>query len=80
NSVIVTGTFDEWSSSIHLVKNESGFHGSIKIPWDTTIYYKYVVDSNWVCEITSPTQTDNAGNVNNVYTSPPKPVEAVGAP
>ncbi|KAJ7937347.1 hypothetical protein B0H13DRAFT_209903 [Mycena leptocephala] len=36
-SVIVTGTFDEWTSSVHLVKGESGFHGSTKIPWDTKL-------------------------------------------
>ncbi|KAF8211448.1 hypothetical protein K438DRAFT_43069 [Mycena galopus ATCC 62051] len=71
--VIVTGTFDEWSSSVHLVKNENGFTGSVRIPWDTKIYYKYVVDSEWICESTSPTETDWSGNVNNVYTSPQKP-------
>ncbi|KAJ7667698.1 hypothetical protein DFH06DRAFT_962718, partial [Mycena polygramma] len=65
------------SSSVHLVKDESGFHGSAKIPWGQKISYKYVVDSNWVCETNSPTEADNAGHVNNVYTSPPKPVEAV---
>lgn len=38
------------------------------------------MDSFWVCEATSPTEPDNVGNVNNVYTSPPKPVEVVRAP
>ncbi|KAJ7233143.1 carbohydrate-binding module family 48 protein, partial [Mycena haematopus] len=71
--VVVTGTFDEWRSSVHLVKTENGFSGSVRIPWDTKIYYKYVVDSKWVCESTSPTETDSSGNVNNVYTSPPEP-------
>ncbi|KAJ6510135.1 hypothetical protein C8R47DRAFT_1096764 [Mycena vitilis] len=76
-TVIATGSFDEWSSSVHLVKDESGFHGSAKIPWGQKISYKYVVDSNWVCETNSPTEADDAGHVNNVYTSPPKPVDAV---
>ncbi|KAJ7688428.1 hypothetical protein B0H17DRAFT_1068681 [Mycena rosella] len=76
--VVVTGTFDEWTSSVHLTKKETGFHGSTRIPWDTKIAFKYIVDSNWVCETTSPTETDTSGNVNNVYKSPPKPsVEAV---
>ncbi|KAJ7095089.1 hypothetical protein B0H15DRAFT_91323 [Mycena belliarum] len=76
--VVVTGTFDEWTASVHLVKSESGFHGSTLIPWDSKILFKYIVDSNWVCESTSPTETDASGNVNNVYTSPPRPlVEAV---
>ncbi|KAJ7162533.1 hypothetical protein C8R43DRAFT_298545 [Mycena crocata] len=74
SEVVVTGTFDQWSSSVHLVKNDDGFHGSTRIPWDTKIAYKYVVDSNWVCENTTPTETDAEGNVNNVYTSPPQPL------
>ncbi|KAJ7507451.1 hypothetical protein B0H11DRAFT_1967129 [Mycena galericulata] len=73
NVVIVTGTFDGWSSSVHLVKNETGFHGSTLIPYGTKIAYKYVVDSDWVCENTTPTEADAAGHLNNVYTSPPKP-------
>ncbi|KAJ6516205.1 hypothetical protein C8R45DRAFT_235494 [Mycena sanguinolenta] len=77
--VIVTGTFDEWSSSVYLSKTENGFTGTINIPFDTKIYYKYVVDSNWVCETTSPTETDSSGNVNNVYFSPPKPVAVEAA-
>ncbi|KAJ6627524.1 hypothetical protein B0H10DRAFT_2289343, partial [Mycena sp. CBHHK59/15] len=66
--------FPQWSSSIHLVKGESGFYGSTKIPWNDQIAYKYVVDGNWVCEPTSPIETDASGNVNNVYIAPPKPV------
>lgn len=57
---------------MHLVKNETGFHGSTFIPWDTKITYKFVVDSEWVCETTSPTETDASGYTNNVYTSPSK--------
>ncbi|KAJ7499228.1 hypothetical protein FB451DRAFT_1428486, partial [Mycena latifolia] len=70
----LTGTFDEWTGSVHLVKNETGFHGSTRIPWDTKILFKYIIDTNWVCEATSPTETDASGNVNNVYMSPPKPL------
>ncbi|KAJ7781565.1 hypothetical protein B0H16DRAFT_1299596, partial [Mycena metata] len=77
----VTGSFDEWSSSVHLVKGADGwFHGSAKIPWDTKIAYKYVVDSQWVCETSSPTETDEGGNINNVFTSPPKPSGVSEAP
>ncbi|KAJ7367987.1 hypothetical protein DFH08DRAFT_649331, partial [Mycena albidolilacea] len=67
------------SSSVHLVKTDTGFVGNVRIPWDTKIQFKYIVDSNWVCESTSPTQTDPCGNVNNVYISPPKPVGAEAA-
>ncbi|KAJ7228958.1 hypothetical protein GGX14DRAFT_346966, partial [Mycena pura] len=68
------------SSSLQLVKGENGFHGSINIPWDTKMLYKYVVDSVWLCETSHPMETDASGYINNVYISPPKPVYASSAP
>jgi hypothetical protein len=52
HSVIVTGTFDNWSGTRHhLHKDESagGFwKGSVEIPFGERIAYKYVVDGHWL--------------------------------
>ncbi|KAH7888055.1 hypothetical protein F5I97DRAFT_943890 [Phlebopus sp. FC_14] len=71
--VIVTGTFDQWSSSIHLAKGDAGFSGIVKIPWDEKIVYKYIVDGYWRCRDDRPSENDGNGNVNNVMHFPPKP-------
>ena len=52
-SVIVTGTFDNWSGTRHhLHKDEEssgGFwKGSVEIPFGERIAYKYVVDGHWL--------------------------------
>ncbi|KAL5530238.1 CRP1 [Sanghuangporus sanghuang] len=73
HSVIVTGTFDNWSSSVHLQRTESGFTGSVAVPWDTKILYKFIVNGNWVTHANQPTETDAAGFVNNVVHTPTKP-------
>ncbi|OCB90855.1 hypothetical protein A7U60_g1879 [Sanghuangporus baumii] len=73
HSVIVTGTFDNWSSSVHLQRSESGFTGSVAVPWDTKILYKFIVNGNWVTHANQPTETDAAGFVNNVVHTPTKP-------
>jgi hypothetical protein len=73
NAVIVTGSFDQWSSSIQMKKDANGFKGTTKIPWGEKIAYKFIVDGQWVVNDREPTETDNLGNVNNVYTAPKKP-------
>ncbi|KII95936.1 carbohydrate-binding module family 48 protein, partial [Plicaturopsis crispa FD-325 SS-3] len=73
HTVIVTGTFDQWSSSIHLTKGASDFSGTAQIPWESTVEYKFIVDGHWTTRNDQPTTTDPAGNVNNIYHSPPKP-------
>ncbi|KAK0490671.1 hypothetical protein IW261DRAFT_1433403 [Armillaria novae-zelandiae] len=73
-SVIVTGTFDQWSSSIRLAKDSSGFKGSTQIPWDEKIAYKFIVDGEWSIAPSQPTETDSSGNVNNIYIAPSKPL------
>ncbi|KAE9405964.1 carbohydrate-binding module family 48 protein, partial [Gymnopus androsaceus JB14] len=73
NTVVVTGSFDQWSSSTQLKKEENGFKGTAKIPWDEKISYKFIVDGVWVHDWQKPTETDGSGNVNNVYTAPRKP-------
>ncbi|KIK65600.1 carbohydrate-binding module family 48 protein, partial [Collybiopsis luxurians FD-317 M1] len=73
NTVIVAGTFDQWSQSIHLVKGEDGFRGKALVSWNAKILYKFIVDGQWVVNTQEPTETDEAGNVNNVFTTPSKP-------
>ncbi|KAF8901632.1 immunoglobulin E-set, partial [Gymnopilus junonius] len=73
NSVIVTGTFDDWSASTPLTRTQSGFEGTTKIPWGQKIKYKFVVDGRWVTHEDQPTETDPGGFVNNVFTAPTKP-------
>jgi len=72
NEVIVTGTFDQWSSSLRLSRKPDGFEAPVFIPWKDKIAYKFVVDGRWMTNDTQPTETDH-GFVNNVYTAPPKP-------
>jgi len=63
----------QWSSSVHLTKAETGFRGTAKIPWGERVSYKFIVDGIWLPHQDQPTETDEGGNVNNVYTAPPKP-------
>ncbi|KAI5124790.1 hypothetical protein M0805_005424 [Coniferiporia weirii] len=71
--VIVTGTFDGWSSSLHLNRTPAGFAGSVALPWESKILYKFVVDGNWQTLLGHPIEVDPAGNVNNVAYTPEKP-------
>ncbi|TFK43257.1 hypothetical protein BDQ12DRAFT_709079 [Crucibulum laeve] len=73
NTVVVTGTFDQWSKSIHLVKTPKGFKGAVRVPWNEKIKYKFIVDGQWSLHEGYPTETDPGGYVNNVYTAPSKP-------
>ncbi|KJA24588.1 carbohydrate-binding module family 48 protein, partial [Hypholoma sublateritium FD-334 SS-4] len=72
-TVIVTGTFDEWSCSVPLAKTPTGFVGSTKISWGEKIKFKYVVDGQWVLHEDQVTETDPGGFVNHVYTAPAAP-------
>ena len=58
---------------MQLTKGPTGFNGSTTIPWDEKIAYKFVVDGNWMVVEHEPTEFDHEGNLNNVYTAPPKP-------
>lgn len=54
-------------------KEGNGFKGTINIPWKSKITYKFIVDGEWLVNSQEPTETDDRGNVNNVYTAPEKP-------
>ncbi|EIM85562.1 uncharacterized protein STEHIDRAFT_140162 [Stereum hirsutum FP-91666 SS1] len=71
--VIVTGSFDQWSSSVNLTRTANGFEAPVRIPWQDKITYKFIVDGHWVTSDREPTETDHGGFVNNVYTAPSRP-------
>ncbi|RCK63559.1 hypothetical protein Cantr_09568 [Candida viswanathii] len=66
--VILTGTFDDWSQSLPLVKQTDGsFSLEVPLPGETDdITYKYVVDGEWKVNPEEATTKDDAGNENNV--------------
>ncbi|KAF9246906.1 immunoglobulin E-set, partial [Melanogaster broomeanus] len=68
--VIVTGTFDQWSSSIHLTEIDAGFSGTVKVPQGEKIAYKYIVDGYWLCRDDQRQEDDGHGNINNVLQVP----------
>ncbi|KIJ19880.1 carbohydrate-binding module family 48 protein [Paxillus involutus ATCC 200175] len=72
-NVVVTGTFDQWSSSIRLAKGDVGFSGTVKIPWGEKVAYKFIVDGYWLCRDDRPQEDDGHGNINNFLRVPVKP-------
>jgi len=69
----------QWSNSIHLVKDESGFAATVKIPWGAKVEYKFLVDGQWKTS-DAPVETDPSGRyTNNVFIAPPKPASSVSA-
>ncbi|KAH8169477.1 glycogen recognition site of AMP-activated protein kinase domain-containing protein [Sarocladium implicatum] len=67
--VYVTGTFDNWTKSVQLEKKGDIFEKTVDLKdASTKIYYKFVVDNNWVINESSPKEPDHEGNVNNFLT------------
>lgn len=73
SDVILTGSFDHWSCTMHLPKSTSGFVGNVRVPWNEKVPYKFIVDGKWVTRGDRPTELDGAGNLNNVLIAPSKP-------
>ncbi|KAG6899768.1 hypothetical protein C0993_006994 [Termitomyces sp. T159_Od127] len=71
--VIVCGSFNDWARTCHLTKGPTGFTGFIHIPWGSKITYKYIVDGAWRIHPEEPTESDEDGNINNMYIAPPQP-------
>ncbi|KAG9242541.1 carbohydrate-binding module family 48 protein [Calycina marina] len=68
--VFVTGTFDGWQKSEKLEKTGSVFSKDVQLKnAEDKIYYKFVVDGNWVTDHTAPIENDASGNPNNYLTS-----------
>ncbi|KAF9882310.1 hypothetical protein CkaCkLH20_00346 [Colletotrichum karsti] len=67
--VYVTGTFDNWTKSEKLDKVGNLFEKTVTLPEASEkIYYKFVVDNNWITDHTAPQEPDHEGNVNNFLT------------
>ncbi|KAI9715194.1 MAG: hypothetical protein M1828_001020 [Chrysothrix sp. TS-e1954] len=67
SEVHVTGTFDNWSKSVELKKENGAFQKMVSLPSaDEDVYYKFVVDDKWITDHTAPSEKDSLGNVNNV--------------
>lgn len=62
----VTGTFDNWEKTEQLEKKGDIFEKKVKLPVATEkIYYKFVVDGEWITDHEAPQEPDPRGNVNN---------------
>ncbi|KAI0394114.1 carbohydrate-binding module family 48 protein [Xylariaceae sp. FL0594] len=67
NEVYVTGTFDEWNKTEKLEKVGEGFEKRVTLPdISKKIFYKFVVDGEWVTDHTAPKEYDASGIENNV--------------
>ena len=65
--VHVTGTFDDWGKSEQLNKVGDIWEKEVQLPIaDKKIYYKFVVDDDWVIDPAAPQEDDGHHNVNNV--------------
>ncbi|OBT57003.1 hypothetical protein VE04_03112 [Pseudogymnoascus sp. 24MN13] len=70
SEVIVTGTFDNWAQTEKLHKKGDIFEKEVTLPSAAEkIYYKFLVDGNWVTDHTAPQEKDNLGNLNNYLTT-----------
>ncbi|KAJ8588762.1 hypothetical protein M405DRAFT_739630, partial [Rhizopogon salebrosus TDB-379] len=77
SEVILTGTFDDWSCSIHMPKGASGFAQRVCVPWNEKVLYKFIADGSWVTRDDRPTEFDGDGNLNNVLFTPTKPTSTM---
>lgn len=75
--VFVTGTFDDWTKSVKLDKKGDVFEKTVDLKdASKKIYYKFVVDNNWVLNDSAPKETDTEGNINNFLA--PEQIATVG--
>ncbi|KTW28743.1 uncharacterized protein T551_02593 [Pneumocystis jirovecii RU7] len=70
--VFVTGTFWNWEKFDELLyDSDTGiFQVTVQIPMEydnSKIYYKYIVDSQWLVDPEMPQEADDSGNINNVF-------------
>lgn len=69
--MVLTGTFDNWSKSLFLVKQSDGsFELTVPLPiLDDRILYKYIVDGEWQTSATEKVVADESGIENNYLSS-----------
>ncbi|RBR09441.1 uncharacterized protein FIESC28_09891 [Fusarium coffeatum] len=69
DEVYVTGTFDNWTKSVKLEKQGDVFSKTVDLKEpEGKIYYKFIVDGNWIINQSAPNEPDLEGNVNNFVT------------
>lgn len=61
-----------------MVKGDTGFHGTVKLPWGEKVAYKFIVDGYWFCRDDRPMEDDGSGHVNNILYVPQKPLSLLG--
>ena len=61
NSVVVTGSFDQWSQSAPLEKDDQGhFHANIALEKPDKISFKFIVDGKWETSPYYPSELDGS--------------------
>lgn len=68
--VILTGSFDNWNQSIQMTRDQSDsrlFRATVFLDPEALWRFKFVVDGVWRCSLDFETETDTAGNVNNIW-------------
>ncbi|OTB07069.1 carbohydrate-binding module family 48 protein [Hypoxylon sp. CI-4A] len=69
SEVYVTGTFDDWKKTEKLEKVGEHFEKAVTLSdASEKIFYKFVVDGDWVTDHTAPKEIDESGNENNILT------------
>ncbi|KAF5232985.1 hypothetical protein FANTH_12736 [Fusarium anthophilum] len=80
DEVYVTGTFDNWTKSVQLEKEGNVFSKTVDLKEpEGKIYYKFIVDGNWIINQSAPNEPDLEGNVNNFITPDQLNAETSGA-
>ncbi|KAL1923112.1 uncharacterized protein VTP21DRAFT_9488 [Calcarisporiella thermophila] len=73
-TVIVTGSFDNWSKSTYLTREEDRFARTIELKHaqavDGKIHFKYIVDGEWRVDSSQPQDKDEKNNENNYLVVP----------
>lgn len=76
--VYISGSYDNWTTKIPLVKSRHDFFTIIDLP-EGAHQFKYFVDGQWVCDEKEPTIPNSFGTHNNVVTVKPSDFEAFEA-
>ena len=66
-NVKLTGSFCDWKIKFNMTKDPSDNTFKCELPLDTKKYqFKFIVDDDWKCSKTYPTEQDGYGNMNNI--------------
>jgi hypothetical protein len=68
NKVSIIGSWNNWKESIEMMysKDINSFIKTIEITFEDKIFYKFIIDDNWVIDDTQDYCYDEIGNINNV--------------